>query len=144
MFRTRAHHQEAKIALHSLRYHHTYRWPSRVRDGHMCSKHVEAWNKNLFWNKFCAWSWLNTEINKENCVSEISFEVLIPVQWHTRLWLKISWFNIQLVETTLPRTRVKSLKTFHGTTICCFLISLSSQIYERDVVLFVRRFKRNF
>jgi len=23
-----AHHQEVKIALHSLWYHHTYRWPS--------------------------------------------------------------------------------------------------------------------
>ena len=25
------HHQEVKIALHSLWYHHTYRWPSRAR-----------------------------------------------------------------------------------------------------------------
>jgi len=23
-----AHHQEVKVALHSLCYHHTYRWPS--------------------------------------------------------------------------------------------------------------------
>jgi len=28
---TCAHHQEAKIALHSLWYHHTSRWPSRAR-----------------------------------------------------------------------------------------------------------------
>jgi len=28
---TCAHHQEVKIALHSLWYHHTYRWPSRAR-----------------------------------------------------------------------------------------------------------------
>jgi len=57
---TCAHHQEVKTALHSLWYHHTetsewsYRfddtrgclmqfWPSD--DEHMCSKHVEAWNK---------------------------------------------------------------------------------------------------
>jgi len=54
-----AHHQVVKIVLHSLWYHHTYRWPSRARDDtrgcvmqfwppdaeHMCSKHVEAWNK---------------------------------------------------------------------------------------------------
>jgi hypothetical protein len=50
---TCAHHQEVKIALHSLWYHHTYRcdtrgcvmqfWPPG--DEHMCSKHVEAWNK---------------------------------------------------------------------------------------------------
>jgi len=30
---TCAHHQEVKIALDSLWYHHTYRWPSRARDG---------------------------------------------------------------------------------------------------------------
>jgi hypothetical protein len=29
---TWAHHQELKIALHSLWYHHTYRWPSRAPD----------------------------------------------------------------------------------------------------------------
>jgi len=26
-----AHHQEVKIALHSLWYHHAYRWPSRAQ-----------------------------------------------------------------------------------------------------------------
>jgi len=30
-----AHHQEVKIALHSLWYHHTYRWPSRA---HLCTR----------------------------------------------------------------------------------------------------------
>jgi hypothetical protein len=29
---TCAHHQEVKIALHSLWYHHTYRWRSRARE----------------------------------------------------------------------------------------------------------------
>ena len=29
--RTCAHHQEVKIALHGLWYHHAYRWPSRVQ-----------------------------------------------------------------------------------------------------------------
>ena len=33
--RTCAHHQEVKIALYSLWYHHTYRWPSRARDDHL-------------------------------------------------------------------------------------------------------------
>ena len=64
------HHQEVKIALHSLWYHHTYRcddtrgcvmqfWPPE--DEHMCSKHVEAWNKLIVKRKFCASSWLITE-----------------------------------------------------------------------------------
>ena len=45
---TCAHHQEFKIALHSLWYHHTY---------------VEAWNKLIVKPKFCPSSWLVTEIN---------------------------------------------------------------------------------
>jgi hypothetical protein len=51
---TCARHQEVRIALHSLWYHHIYRcddtrgcvmqlWPSD--DEHVCLKHVEAWNK---------------------------------------------------------------------------------------------------
>jgi len=57
--------------IHSLWYHHTYRWPSRAR--------VERglWNKNLLWNKFCASSWLNTEINILRCtVSKTSKQYL--------------------------------------------------------------------
>ena len=38
---TCAHHHQVKIALHSLWYHHTYRWPSGAR--------VE---RELFHNKF--------------------------------------------------------------------------------------------
>ena len=89
---TCAHHQEVKIALHSIWYHHTYRcddqevkialhsnwyhhtyrcddtrccimqfWPPD--DEHMCSKHVEAWNKLIVKQKFCASSWLIAEIS---------------------------------------------------------------------------------
>jgi hypothetical protein len=36
-------------------------WPPD--DEHMCSKHAEAWNKLIVKQKFCASSWLNTEIN---------------------------------------------------------------------------------
>ena len=32
-----AHRQEVKMLLYSLWYHHTYRWPSRARDGHLQS-----------------------------------------------------------------------------------------------------------
>ena len=36
MFRTPcAHHQEVKIVLYSLWYHHTYKWPSCARDSHL-------------------------------------------------------------------------------------------------------------
>ena len=30
-----AHHQEVRIVLYSIWYHHTCRWPSRARDGHL-------------------------------------------------------------------------------------------------------------
>jgi len=64
------------LALHSLWYHHTCRcddtrgcvmqfWPPD--DEHMCSKHVDAWNKTYCETKFCASSWLNTEINILRC-----------------------------------------------------------------------------
>ena len=35
-------------------------WPPD--DAHICSKHVEAWNKLIVKQKFCATSWLITEI----------------------------------------------------------------------------------
>ena len=34
---------------------------------HMCSKHVEAWNKLIIKQKFCASGWLITEINILRC-----------------------------------------------------------------------------
>jgi len=71
-----AHYQEVKIALYSLWYLHAYRcddtrgfimqfWPPD--DEHMCSKHAEAWNKLILKQKFCASSWLITEINILSC-----------------------------------------------------------------------------
>ena len=41
-------------------------WPPD--DEHMCSKHVEAWNKLIVKQNFCASSWLITKINLTNCV----------------------------------------------------------------------------
>jgi len=40
-----AHHQEVKVVLYSIWYHHTYRWPSR-------GKHVEAYNKFIIKQDF--------------------------------------------------------------------------------------------
>ena len=93
---TCAHHQEVKIALHSLWYHYTSRcddtrscviqfWPPD--DEHMCSKHVEAWNKRIVKQKFCASSLLITEINILRCtVSKTSKrqQAFLPKQ---EMWL---------------------------------------------------------
>ena len=95
---TCAHHEEVKIALYSLWYHHIYWWPSCAQvervlsqplhetatyrcddtrgcvmqfwppdDEHLCLKHVEAWNKLIVKQKFCASCWLITEINILRC-----------------------------------------------------------------------------
>jgi len=61
---TCAYHQEVKIALYSLWYHHTYRWPY----------------------KFCVSSWLNTEINILRCtVSKTSKEECVYSAVRTEL-----------------------------------------------------------
>jgi len=49
-------------------------WPPD--DEHMCSKHVEVWNKLIVKKKICASSWLITEINILRCtVSKTSKNV---------------------------------------------------------------------
>ena len=101
---TCAHHQEVKIALRSIWYHHTYRfddtrgcvmqfWPPD--DEHMCSKHVEAWNKLIVKQKCCASSWLITYINTQlSALLQFLFLLnfryildhsLVPVWWYQRL-----------------------------------------------------------
>ena len=74
-----AYFQEVKIALRGLWCHNTYYrcddtrscvmqfWPPD--DEHMCSKHVEAWNKLIVKQKKknCASSWLITQINILRC-----------------------------------------------------------------------------
>jgi len=83
---TCAHQQEVKIVLHSLWYHQTYTcddnrgcvmqfWPPA--DEHMYSKHVEAWNKLIVKQKFCASSWLITETQKIIYIS--NFQVYYPI-----------------------------------------------------------------
>ena len=61
MFRAHvAHHQEVKIALHSLWYHHTdtSEWSKITKIQFYEKKNV------IVKQKFCASSWLNTEIKK--------------------------------------------------------------------------------
>jgi len=72
---TCAHHQEVKFALHSHWYHHPYRcddtrglFHASTYFEHMCSKHVDAWNKLIVKQNFCASSWwLIIEINILRC-----------------------------------------------------------------------------
>ena len=100
---TCAHHQEAKIVLYSLWYHHTCRWPSRAQsslnlctvpwwyqgciiqfwppdDEHMCSTHVEAWNKLI--------------VKQILCISLVNYWD----KWHSCVWLlTLSSFFVHLL-----------------------------------------------
>ena len=74
-------------------------------DEHMCSKHVEAWNKLILKQKFCVPTWLITEINILRCrVSKTSKRYMfrtVPLsiirsfslytqQWHMPYSLQLS------------------------------------------------------
>ena len=139
-----AHHQEVKIALRSLWYHHTYRWPSGVQvrrglvemrafqpvlsqpvhqtatyrcddtrgcviqfwppdDEHMCSKHVEAWNKLIVKQKCCASSSSITEIKIWTACSRTSYRTLPLTYWNKYLNNEISETE---VNTGCPRMNV--------------------------------------
>ena len=53
-------------------------WPPD--DEHMCSKHVEAWNKLVVKQKFCASSWLITKINILRCTVSKTQKIVLSVQ----------------------------------------------------------------
>jgi len=118
---TCAHHQEVKIVLYSIWYHHTYRCDDTrccrcddtrcciiqfwlPDDQHMCSKHVVAWNKLIVKQKFCASSWLITEINiLRFTVSKTSkqYEIVVSPQYqlisYTAICLTFCNTNIKMV-----------------------------------------------
>ena len=50
-------------------------WPPDSE--HMCSKYVEAWNKLIVKQKFCASSWLITEMHGQQNVKIFSFIQLL-------------------------------------------------------------------
>jgi len=97
---TCTHHHEVKIALHGLWYHHTYRsddtrgcamqfWPPD--DERMCSKHIEAWNKIIVKQKFCASSWLIAEINILRCTFSKTSKFVLSVAAIWNFWIKIKF-----------------------------------------------------
>jgi len=58
---TCAHHHDHTYRCDDTRGCFLQFWPPD--DEHICSKHVEAWNKLIVKQTFCASSWLITEIN---------------------------------------------------------------------------------
>ena len=117
---TRAHHQEVKIALHSLWDHYTYRcddtrgclmqfWPPD--DEHICSKHVEARNELIVKQNLCASSWLITEVNRYQVFSTL----------HTKFCILVHYFyTVTNILTYSHFTRFKP-QNYSITAIRCFL-----------------------
>jgi len=67
-------------------------WPPD--DEHMCSKHVEAWNKFIVKQKICASSWLITEINILRCtVNKTSKFIIMRQVKLTIATLLTAWEN---------------------------------------------------
>jgi len=58
-------------------------WPPD--DEHMCSKDVEAWNKLIVKQNFCASSWLITEINDIGSLYE-NLESPNLIKFGQKLW----------------------------------------------------------
>jgi len=134
-----AHHQEVKIALHSLWYHHTYRcddtrgralqfWPPD--DEQMCSKHVEAWNKLIVKQNFYTSSWLITEINFNVCLLLLHFSVQPTTisQYISKLFKSVDnfakkhyWFS---PTTHIARARI------------CVKFSLTNKAYCKIIGIF--------
>ena len=67
-------------------------WPPD--DEHMCSKHVEAWNKLIVKQKYCASSWLITEINGNKPPSsmwsdQFSYKEVIKIKFYGNWWTDV-------------------------------------------------------
>ena len=73
---TCAHHREVKIALHSLWYHHTYRWPSRARVERLLSQKNEIKlivKQILCINMVKYWDKLTQFVVPDSCICSIQF-----------------------------------------------------------------------
>jgi len=136
-----AHHQEVKIALHNLWYHHTYRedkvlsqpvhgtatyrcddtrrWQYNfdlLMMSTWCSKHVEAWNKHIVKQKFYASSWLITEINILRCMVSKTSKYLVHVLW---FWI-FRFCDIP----TVPAQVTRYVSLLKSTPFCQYYIHL--------------------
>ena len=114
-----AHHQEVKIVLYSLWYHHIYRWPSCAPDGHLkmwwyqmlYNTILTSWRwahgaRNMYRheiklleNKFCASSWLLTKINICTMSLTVTFP-LLPAKRVPIVSVNITNWSVFVVKTS--------------------------------------------
>ena len=138
---TCAHHQEVKIALHSLWYHHTYRcddtrgcvmqfWPPD--DEHMCSKHIEAWNKLIVKQKVCASIWLVTEINILRCTVSKTSKLKLVLNSVSRCITYIT--NISILNKIFKKLEYMFIKSITSSCQIWFIYVCSH--YRHSLVVF--------
>jgi len=86
-------------------------WPPDYR--HMCSKHVEAWNKLIVKQKFCASSWLITEINILRCTVSKTYksQTVCNIKKNLRSIFKCGTF----IKNNTWSRKFKALSTVHST-----------------------------
>ena len=130
---TCAHHQEVNIALHSLWYTIgcvIQFWSPD--DEHMCSKHVEAWNKLILKQKFCASSWLITEINILRCtVSKTSKHCIMSLYVLFFCHYYACWYNAVCCHVTslIHSSLVVSLWNTFAVSLSLLLLCLANTLY---------------
>ena len=101
-------------------------WPPG--DEHMCSKHVEACNKLIVKQKFCASSWLITEINAPTCFGSQRID-------HQGA-LYSAWLKITRMVLSCPLTWTWSVLWQHILTRCvcvcvCVCVCIYSSLYRK-------------
>jgi len=105
-------------------------WPPD--DEQMCSKHTEAWNKLIVKQKFCASSWLITEINILRCTVNktsknaahcwialkccvwIVYHVCIPAVVNTTVWIPIKMDKIRVSIKTVSKVLLWDYRQHYG------------------------------
>ena len=76
-------------------------WPPD--DEHMCSKHVDAWNKLIVKQKVCASSWLITEINSIVVTTSQPAPPHIGSDWNVTSFNEPRWDHFQQPDVRIDR-----------------------------------------
>jgi len=116
-------------------------WPPD--DEHMCSKHVGAWNKLIVKQKFCASSWLITEINilrctvsktskKNNRISSVSNHSTDYDQQNNSWIQYINSLHCNLHTLPCICTTKQFIITFHSCPTTLSLPLLHLPVYKRS------------
>jgi len=110
-------------------------WPPD--DEHKCSKHVEAWNKLIVKQNFCASSWLITEINicSDSFLTNASPKELVEF-WKEK-WKKRNFLQLYVTSLTVKvlKRQPHNTKTVDWLNInsncrcCCHVEDFSLQRY---------------